>query len=424
MRVRTSTFAVFMVLAVAASAQRAVDNFPQEPTYSVLHAFGSGSDGGGVWDSVVFDKQGNLYGTTSGGGEYDYGTVFELSPVQNGEWTEAILQDFQNGDRNGSEPNGGLVAGGAGDLYGTTQRGGAYYAGVVFELTPGAGGWDYTVAYDFGAPGTLACCPWGNLIAGPGDSLYGTGYVAFELSPAPDGRIEDALHTFTGRNGDGLGPQAGPIMDSAGNLYGTTLNGGGSPVCPANDGCGTVYELEPAAVGAWAPGITAWKERILHRFGYTSEDGVFPGVGQLAIDPQGSLYGTADGGEYRSGIVYRLTLIPAARGGIWAETILYNFTGHADGYEPSGGVTLDSAGNLYGTTINGGAPLCGCGVVYKLSPQPDGQWQYTLLHTFVGSDGAEPDANLTIGPDGNLYGTASAGGAYGGGVVFQIQITP
>src|SRR5580698_6432104 len=322
MRVRTSTFAVFMVLAVAASAQRAVDNFPQEPTYSVLHAFGSGSDGGGVWDSVVFDKQGNLYGTTSGGGEYDYGTVFELSPVQNGEWTEAILQDFQNGDRNGSEPNGGLVVGGAGNLYGTTQ------------------------------------------------------------------------------------------------------NGGGSPVCPANDGCGTVYELEPAAVGAWAPGITAWKERILHRFGYTSEDGVFPGVGQLAINPQGSLYGTADGGEYRSGIVYRLTLIPAARGGIWAETILYNFTGHADGYEPSGGVTLDSAGNLYGTTINGGAPLCGCGVVYKLSPQPDGQWQYTLLHTFVGSDGAEPDANLTIGPDGNLYGTASAGGMYGAGVVFQIQIAP
>jgi uncharacterized repeat protein (TIGR03803 family) len=410
---RTLFLALLIFLAVVAQGQS---------QFQVLHAFGSGNDGGGVWDSVVFDKQGNLYGTTSGGGDYGYGTVFELTPATSGEWTETILQAFRNGDPNGAEPNGGLVLNAAGNLYGTTQRGGEFDAGVVLELTAGSGGWTETVIHNFGGPGDPACCPWGKLILGRQDNLLGTGDVAFGLSPDSGAWAENVLHNFTGRNGDGLGPQAGPIMDGAGNLYGTTMHGGGGG-CGA--GCGTVYELLPTTIGTWAPGVTAWRERILYRFGETLGDGAFPGVGQLAIDSRGNVYGTADtGGSGSGGIVFNLTRTGATSSGVWVYAILHNFSQDENGYEPSGGVILDAAGNLYGATINGGSPLCGCGVVYKLAPQPDGTWQYTLLHTFIGSDGAEPDANLTIGPDGNLYGTTATGGSGGGGVVFQIQIAP
>jgi uncharacterized repeat protein (TIGR03803 family) len=411
MHAKSPLLASVVLLAIAARAQY---------QYTVLHAFGSGDDGAGAWSSVAFDSQGNLYGTTEAGGTYSDGTVFQLSPQTDGAWSETILHNFPSSSDDGVSPYAGMAPGPSGSLYGATQLGGTYRAGVAFELTRAASGWDYGVVYSFGAPDTLVCCPRGNLIVGPGNSLYETGYAAFELSPGPDGWVEGILHNFTGLNGDGLGPEAGPIMDATGNLYGTTLYGGGGG---CDDGCGTVYQLE-TPVGTWSKS-PAWREHILHRFGEAPDDGAFPGVGELAIDGHGNLYGTADtGGTGRGGIVYKLVRTSAAPGEAWAEVILHNFAPDGLGYEPGGGVIIDSAGNLYGTTINGGSPFCGCGVVYKLSPQPDGQWQYTLLHTFVGSYGAEPDANLTIGPDGNLYGTASAGGAYGGGVVFQIQITP
>jgi uncharacterized repeat protein (TIGR03803 family) len=190
--------------------------------------------------------------------------------------------------------------------------------------------------------------------------------------------------------------------------------GGGGPLC--SDGCGTVWELQPPA-GNDTSGAKAWKEHILHRFGFSDNDGVGPSLGQLAIDSEGDLYGAAGGGKLPYGVVFKLTPVTDGSSVKWRETILYNFTGGADGDGPGGGVILDSAGNLYGTTIAGGE---GYGVVYKLSPQADGGWQYTLLHTFVGSDGSEPDANLTLGPDGKLCGTAATGGVNGGGVVFQI----
>jgi len=378
--------------------------------FRVLHDFGNGNDGAGVWDSVAFDEDGNLYGTTSGGGIYQYGTVFKLRPQGDGEWKEAVLRSFRVNDPRGDDPNGGLVVDRTGNLYGTTDAGGDGY-GTLFRLGRGSRGWTFTVLHRFGVK-DRACCPAGNLILDPEGNLYGTGGSAFELSPGPKGWTENILHVFTGRNGDGQGPMAGPIRDAAGNLYGTTLGGGGGG---CGGGCGTVWELSPPAPSS---GTQGWTEHILHRFG-VGDTLAFPGVGQLAMDRQGNLYGTVNGGKYRSGVIYKLSPVPngSAAGGLWRETILYNFTGGSDG-GPSEGVILDKAGNLYGTTGVGGE--FGEGTVFKLSPQPDGSWKFTLLHTFTGADGAEPANNPTLGPDGKLYGTTATGGKYGGGVVFEV----
>jgi uncharacterized repeat protein (TIGR03803 family) len=413
MHAKSPLLASVVLLAIAARPQY---------QYTVLHAFGSGDDGAGAWSSVAFDSQGNLYGTTEAGGTYSDGTVFQLSPQTDGAWSETILHNFPSSSDDGVSPYGGVTLDSAGNVFGTTMDGGeySYPGGTVYELTPGPGLWTENVIHSFNGPGDPACLSWGNLAIDRTGSLFGACFFAFELSPGGGGWAESKLHFFTGQNGDGDGAQAGPILDSAGNLYGTTLGGGGGG---CDDGCGTVYQLE-TPIGTWSKS-PAWREHVLHRFGEAPDDGAFPGVGELAIDGHGNLYGTADtGGTGRGGIVYKLVRTSAAPGEAWAEVILHNFAPDGLGYEPGGGVIIDSAGNLYGTTINGGSPFCGCGVVYKLSPQPDGQWQYTLLHTFVGSDGAQPDANLTIGPDGNLYGTAAAGGTFGGGVVFQIQIAP
>jgi len=379
--------------------------------FRVLHAFGQSRDGVGVHSSVILDGQGNVYGTTVGGGAYgDFGTVFRLAPGKNGRWKETLPHSFSSRNEGADGPYGGVVLGRNGVLYGTTQNGGKYTAGVAFELTPQGGGWSLRVIHDFGGPGDYACCPWGSLIMDPQGNLYGTSYAAFELSPVARGWTETQLHDFTGKNGDGLGPYAGPIRDVAGNLYGTTLLGGGGTECDA--GCGTVWELSP---GSEAQGGT---EHILHAFGVTKGDGGFPSGGQLAIDAHGNLYGTtASGGPRLAGTVFKLTPPPSGASSEWKETIIHGFGEDQNGYLPGGGVIFDSSGNLYGTTGVGGA---GCGGVFKLSPQSNGTWKYTLLHMFHQSDGCAPDANLTFGPDGRLYGTTSIGGAYGGGVVFQL----
>jgi uncharacterized repeat protein (TIGR03803 family) len=405
MRPKFLLFAFLILPLLAAQAQH---------HFRVLHSFGADKDGAGVWDSVTLDASGNVYGTTSGRGVYGGGTVFQLTPMPDGRWKETILHSFPSSKDDGAGPYGGLVFDVEGNLYGTTQSFGRYDGGVAFELKAGRRGWVESVIHNFGGPGDPTCCPWGNLVVDQRGELYGTSYSAFELLPGPKGWTEKILHEFTGKNGDGLGPQAGPIMDVAGNLYGTTAMGGGGPLY--SDGCGTVWELQPPA-GDDTSSAKAWKEHILHRFGFSGNDGVGPSLGQLAMDPEGNLYGAADGGKLPGGIVFKLTRVAGSSGVTWREAILYNFTGGADGNHPGGGVILDGAGNLYGTTIAGGN---GNGVVFKLSPRSQGGWKYTLLHTFVGSDGSQPDANLTLGPDGKLYGTTATGGAHGGGVVFQL----
>lgn len=388
--------------------------------FKVLHAFGAGTDGAGVWDSVTLDAQGNVYGATNGGGTHKDGTIFRLTPMRDGCWKETILHNFPSSTIDGGGPFGGVLVDVNGNLYGMTMSLGTHDRGVAFQLAPSRGGWREEILHSFCSRPSCedGGAPWGNLMMDSNSDLYGTGYVAFELARHPKGWWGDTtIHVFTGKNGDGSGPQAGPIRDAAGNLYGTTRYGGGGPWC-APDGCGVVWELSPPADS----GNQGWTERILYRFGFSRTDGDTPSLGQLAMDREGNLYGAAGGGKYKIGIVFKLSRTSATPGGpeVWSEKILYNFgTTSADGAYPGGGVILDSAGNLYGTTIAGGFG-CGCGVVFKLSPTAHGAWKYTLLHTFQGTDGAQPDANLTLGPDGKLYGTTATGGPYGGGVVFQL----
>jgi uncharacterized repeat protein (TIGR03803 family) len=258
--------------------------------------------------------------------------------------------------------------------------------------------------------------PWGKSCLGFCGQLIRHRRLRLRALAEPKGVDRNHPARVYGDN-DGSAPYAGPIRDAAGNLYGTTRYGGGGPICA--DGCGTVWELKPPASDD-ASGGEAWNEDILHRFGFSADDGAFPSLGQLAMDSQGNLYGAAGGDKLPYGVVFKLARVADSSSVKWQESILYNFTGGADGDGPGGGVILDSAGNLYGTTIAGGWSDCGCGVVFKLSLQTDGAWQYTLLHTFVDSDGAQPDANLTLGPDGKLHATTATGGANGGGVVFQL----
>jgi uncharacterized repeat protein (TIGR03803 family) len=377
------------------------------PKYEVLHAFGASKDGAGLYSGLALDRQGNVYGTTSGGGPYGYGTVFQLTPHSNGTWTEAILHSFKNNGQDGDDLNGGLILDAAGSLYGTaTLGGGPYKYGTIFKLTPGLGGWTLTVLHRFGF-NKYGCCPQASLVMDNAGNLFGTAGAAFELSADADGWKETLLHDFTGENGDGFGPYAGVILDAAGNVYGTTERGGSGDV-------GIVYRLRPSSGG--------WKESVLHSFGAFHDDGQIPGVGALVSDASGNLYGTTSQGgrntcvDVGCGTVFKLT--PGAKGD-WKETILYNFTDGANGAEPDAGVVMDKAGNLYGTTSAGGSS-CGCGLIYKLAPGSNGKWTYTVLHRFTGYDGAGPNANLILDDKGNLYGTTTTGGAGGYGVAFQL----
>jgi uncharacterized repeat protein (TIGR03803 family) len=255
---------------------------------SVLKIFKAGAPQG----ALVFDASGNLYGTISNAG----GTVFEMSPASGGSWNYRILHTFKPNTRDGADPLGALAFDSSGNLYGTTLYGGdasgcgLQGCGTVFKFTPASGGtWHYRVIYRF--------------------------------KGGTDGKL----------------PYAGVVSDSAGNLYGTTSEGGNEG-CP-NDGCGIVFELSPNSNGTY-------RETRIHVFTDSSKDGIKP-LGGVILDHSGNLFGTTPfGGSSASGTVYKLT--PTA--GRWKETVLYNFGNNGDGSEPKEGLISDSSGNLYGTT--------------------------------------------------------------------------
>lgn len=376
--------------------------------FKTLHKFTGGKDGGAPWGVPVFDAAGNLYGTTTSGGLYGSGTVFELTPRAGGGWTESVLYSFTGGD-DGGTPLAGLIFDAAGNLYGTTSEGGTTGNGIVFELSPSPeGSWTESVLHSFtGADGSypntasLIFDAAGNLYSTTSHGgSYGSG-VAFELTPNPDGSwTESVLSDFCSLEvcRDGNSPAAGLIFDQAGNLYGTTQFGGA-------DGYGTVFELTPNPDGSW-------EEKVLHTF--HGKNGAYPSAG-LIFDQAGNLYGTTQhGGNYGDGVVFELT--PNADG-TWTEQVLHRFTGN-DGVSPDNNLIPDSSGNLYCTTQQGGRD--GFGTVFELTPKSSGGWRETVLHAFTDHWGADPVASLIFDAAGNLYGATQGDGTTTFGSVYEI----
>lgn len=331
------------------------------------YKFRGGVDGSLPESGLVSDGAGNFYGTTSEGGRNSSGAVLEFSLGAGGNWTKTVIYNFTGG-ADGTHPMGNLVFDDVGNLYGTTEEGGAGHVGTVFKLSPSQGEtWTETVIYAF---------------------AQGAG---------------------------GYSPFTGVTFDREGNLYGTTLNGGiCSPYCG-----GTVFELSPSEGGTWV-------ESTLYSFPASQNGDAQPSA--LILDAFGNLYGTlVFGGSAGWGAVFELT---HNQDGNWTENILYNFTGKGDGGNPPSGVTFDTIGNLYGEAALGGYAYClghGCGVIFELAPSPTG-WKETTLHTFVGQDGAEPWGGLIFDSKGNLFGTTALGGrstcpgpSTGCGVIFKLS---
>lgn len=332
----------------------------QSQTFTVLHSFTGGTDGGSPYAGLIMDPTtGYLYGTTAGNGTNGHGVVFIIDP-SDPSLSFNVLHSFTGAD--GAFPTAGLIMDQAGYLHGTTVNGGA---------------------------------------SGSGCGGYGCG-TAFTLDPHGN---ETSLYSFLGP--DGGNPYAGLIMDPGTNyLYGTTNQGGATGTDCGGFGCGTVFQFDPQG-----------NQTVLHSFTLAEE---FMPYGGLIIDPAtGNLYGTTQyDGVYGYGVVFQLDQL----GNL---TALHSFTGGADGGTPYAGLVKDPAtGYLYGTTYYGGAsgPSCsyGCGTVFKLDPL-DPLGSFSVLHSFTGADGEYPIAGLIRDTAGNLYGTTEEGGASGYGVVFKLD---
>ncbi|HUI83019.1 MAG TPA: choice-of-anchor tandem repeat GloVer-containing protein [Candidatus Binatia bacterium] len=322
-------------------------------TYTILHQFG-GQDGANPAVGLTLDNFGNLYGTTYVGGAGNAGSVFRLTH-RNGAYLFAPLYSFHGSD--GRLPLARPIVGPDGSIFGTTSEGGTHTLGMVYNVRP------------FPNPPFSVLAPWN----------------------------ETDLYNFVGGTGDGSDPQSDLAVDAAGNFYGTTSNGGAN-------GNGTVFKLTHTGGG--------WTESVLYSFG-NLPDGKNPTAG-VAIDAAGNLYGTTlNGGANGRGTVYKLT----PSGGGYTESVLYSFAPGIGGEYPQAGVILDSDGNLYGATTlsdRGGA-------VFELSPSGGG-WTYTVLwHNFndSGTEGG-PTGNLVRDSDGNLYGATQAGGLYHQGSLFML----
>jgi Bacterial Ig-like domain (group 3) len=412
--------------------------------YNFLGPTQSPPDGFQPDSRLTFDSLGNLYGTTSLGGKAysgidDFGgTVYELSPEPAGGcisgtntgngWCESVLYSFCSlaNCADGEEPELAYVTlDKQGNLYGTAFYGGnsvgstycgSTGCGIVFELTPQPQG---------------GC---------PGGTNPGNGWC------------ETVLYNFQGGPTDGSGPTSGLVWDSAGNLYGTTVSGG-------NVQSGFVYELSPNGSGGWNEQVIypvevyysglaidssgslygynvgdsdyvyklsfsngTWISITLHTFAYETKDGYFPN-GAPAIDSAGNVYGaTEQGGSESSGTVWKLTPVTKGKGaGTYKEKILHNFNFKKEGYSPIAGVTLDSFGNIYGTTGTGG-PFGNYGMVFELAVSGTG-YEYKVLQNFDGTDGSTPNANPILDSFGNLYGTTDGGGPAFSGNVYELNLS-
>lgn len=379
-----------------------------------IHVF-AGTGGKAPTAGLIVDSQGNLYGTTSEGGTFNVGTVYELSPTQEGGWTYKGLHIFKGGDTDGAMPAASLIFDDSGNLYGTTARGGAHDLGTVFELTPnGDGTWSESILYFFSADGG-GIQPEASLVFDDLGNIYGTTFsggsygrgTAFELLSTTEGTWNEVdIHDFSGSDfGDGANPEGDLIFDTAGNLYGTSSAGGGAG-CSQDAGCGTIFELSPSGSG--------WGEKLLYIF-QGGNDGAVPLAG-LTIDSIGNLYGTTgSGGSTKDcGTVFELSLSSDQ----WKETLLHRFLTKNDGKEPLSSLTFDQSGNLYGTTYGGGN--YGEGTVFQLIKTSGGNWNEAHYSFGRAGDGQLPKGSVVFDSMGNLYGTTSEGGS-GNGIVFEFH---
>lgn len=310
-------------------------------TENVIYSFSGGTDESNPEGGLIVDGGGNLYGVTLVGGTGFAGTVYELSPASGGAWTKTILHSFSWGNTDVALPGSNLVVDAKGNLYGMSAIGGAHGAGGIFELSPSSNGaWTEQVIYSFAG---------------------GTDAPSF-------------LSALT--------------IDAAGSLYGYLSRFYSS----AGNSFGAVFELEAGSNGTWT-------EKILHTFS-GGNDGSAMYAGQLTLDSSGNLYGMASNGPRDFGIVFEL--VRGAHGG-WSEKIVHAFTGVADGSPAfSAPLLVDGNGNVFGaSTWN----------IFELVPSSNGTWTEKILHTFVGgSDGAYPDSGLTLAASGKIYGTTNQGG--------------
>jgi uncharacterized repeat protein (TIGR03803 family) len=346
---------------------------------TVIHRFG-GPDGSHPYAGLILNAKGHLCGTTSSGGAVSEGVVFTLDGAGN----ETVLYDFP-GPGDGRQPS-GVALDSADNLYGTATEGGSAGHGIVFSVdTEG----HESILYNFkgkadgGYPRTgVAVGSAGMLFGTTSEGGVGQNGVVYQVDIA--GR-ETVLHSFT--YADGANPN-GVIVDADGNIYGTTFQGGSA-------NAGVVFEMD--ASGHYS---------VLYNFPGGANGGP---EGNLTRDSAGNLYGTTAGNTAGLGVVYRVDTTGR-------ETVLYTFAMGAGGYNPYGGMTLDVSGNLYGTTYQGGA--ANNGVVFKL----DTAGHYSVLHSFAGgADGAHPGSGLTMDSSGNLYGSTTQGGSGNDGVVYRID---
>jgi uncharacterized repeat protein (TIGR03803 family) len=397
---RTATMRCALTLVIFSSLLHVSVDKAQAQTETVLYNFTGGTDGVNPASSLASDGAGNFYGTTYSGGKgnrgFGYGTVFEVSSDGSGGWNQTVLHNFCSapGCADGSSPYfSGVIVDSAGNIYGTTELGGAYDYGVVFELTRKKTGWKETVLHSFSYdPDGQA--PTNNLIMDAAGNIYGTTIAGgngrgtvFKLSKSGSAWTEQVIYAPI--SGSFVG---GITMDAEGNIFGI--------------GSSKVFKLSPNHRGGYS-------HTAIHFFTGFPKDGSYP-EGSPVLDQAGNLYGvTHSGGAKDYGTIYKLT---PEKKGLWTEKILHSFQGPAD---ITAGVVLDAAGNLYGTTNFGGK--FGPGTVFELVAPVDGEgYKKKVLWNFNGADGYDPVDSLILDSAGHLYGTTWGGGSEGGGVVFEV----
>ena len=369
----------------------------------------NGTNGADPEAGLITDITGDLFGTTQAGGTNNLGTVFEIPKTTSGyAASPTVLFNFDGG--NGARPVAGLLADTAGNLFGTTQFGGANNLGTVFEIVKTASGYASTPTVLFNFDNTHGAQPLAGLIADAAGNLFGTTQIGganrdgtvFEIVKTASGYASTPTVLFNFDVTHGANPQAGLIADAAGNLFGTTFAGGTN-----NDG--TVFEIVKTASGyASTPTVL---------FNFDNTHGAQP-VASLIIDAAGDLFGTTQiGGANHEGTVFEI--VKTASGYASSPTVLFDFD-NTHGANPSAGLITDAAGDLFGTTQIGGANHEG--TVFEIVKTASGYASTpTVLFDFDVTHGATPVAGLIIDAAGDLFGTTAVGGANGGGTVFEIM---